>query len=159
MRRVTLLAAGKLKEKYLRDAVAEYKKRLSRDTQLTVTELPEARLSRDPSEKEIQQALDKEGEAILGRLPKQAIIVTLCIEGKQYTSEEFAATLTALEHQSSHVVFIIGSSHGLSDRVKEKSDIRLSLSSMTFPHQLARVLLTEQIYRAFAINGNSKYHK
>lgn len=159
MRRVTILAVGKLKEKYLQAAVAEYAKRLGRYTQFEVIECKEERLPRNPSALEITAALAKEGEEILRRIPAQATVISLCIEGRLYSSEELAETIEQLGHTTSHVVFVLGSSHGLSPEVKQYSQIKLSFSPMTFPHQLMRVLLAEQVYRAFSINHNSQYHK
>lgn len=159
MRRVTVLAVGKLKESYLRQAVAEYSKRLSRYTQFQVVEIPESKLPNNPSPAQIAAGLEKEGEKILSLVPPQAERVALCIEGDMLDSPQLAQRLRRMENTSSHVVFIIGSSHGLADCVKNSCPWQLSLSPMTFPHQLTRVLLAEQIYRAFAINQGIKYHK
>ena len=155
---VHLITVGKLKEKWLREAYAEYEKRLQRYCRLTCTELPEARLSETPAEAEITAALRQEGKAILqccrGRL------IALCIEGKLCSSEEFAKMLDAAAVAGdSTVSFVIGSSFGLSDEVKKAADMRFSISPMTFTHQIARVLLAEQLYRAFQISTGGKYHK
>ncbi len=155
---IQLTAVGKLKEKWLRDAFSEYEKRLSRYCKLTLTELPEARLPESPSAAEIAAALESEGKAILQTV--RGRLIALCIEGKMRSSEEFAAMLeqTALNGDST-VTFVIGSSFGLSDEVKKRADLRFSMSPMTFTHQIARVLLMEQLYRAFQISSGGKYHK
>ena len=139
---IHLITVGKLKEKWLRDAYAEYDKRLQRYCRLTLTELPEARLSESPSDAEIAAALQQEGKAILHSC--RGKIITLCIEGKLRSSEEFAEMLdSAAVSGDSTVSFVIGSSFGLSDEVKKAADLRFSMSPMTFTHQIARVLLME----------------
>lgn len=157
---IILLCVGKLKENYLREACREYEKRLSAFCRFTVEEIEAERLNDNPSEAEIASALEKEGRKLLSKIPSNAYVYTLCIEGKQKNSEEFAMTLeqTALNGFGT-AVFIIGSSYGLSDEVKEISDFKLSMSKMTFPHQLARVMLMEQIYRGYTIINNRRYHK
>lgn len=159
MLRVTVLAVGGLKEAYLRDACAEYLKRLGAFCKPAVVEIPEQRLPQNPSDAEIQKALEAEGAAMLARLPKGAAAVALCIEGEQLSSEQLAARLARAGGETSHVAFLIGGSHGLSETVKRACAARLSMSRMTFPHQLARVLLLEQLYRAFSIAAGGKYHK
>lgn len=160
MLRVTLLCVGNLKECYWRNACAEYEKRLSAFCKLSIVELPEERLPDAPSAAQITQVLDAEGKRILAKIPANAAVVALCIEGKEMPSPAIAATLERFANDGkSDVVFIIGGSHGLSDAVKEKATLRLSMSPMTFPHQLARVMLLEQLYRAFQISGGGKYHK
>lgn len=155
---IHLITVGKLKEKWLREAYSEYEKRLQRYCRLTLTELPEARLPETPSGAEIAAALAQEGKAILSACKGK--IIALCIEGKMRSSEEFAAILeqTAVSGGST-VSFVIGSSFGLSDEVKNRADMRFSMSPMTFTHQIARVLLLEQLYRAFQISSGGKYHK
>lgn len=157
---IILLCVGKLKENYLKDACKEYEKRLSAFCRFTVDEIEAERLSDSPSEAEIVSALNKEGQKLLKKVPSGAYIYTLCIEGQQKNSEDFASTLekTALNGFGT-VVFMIGSSYGLSDEVKKASDFKLSMSQMTFPHQLARVMLMEQIYRGYTIINNKRYHK
>ncbi len=157
---ITIICLGKLKEQYLKDASAEYIKRLSALCKLTVVEIAPEKLSDTPSQKQIEAALFAEGKKILEKIPKGAFVYTMCIEGKQKTSEEFSLELEniALDGNSS-IAFIIGSSFGLSDEVKRQSDARLSMSKMTFPHQIARVMLLEQIYRALQISKGTKYHK
>ncbi|MBQ6040979.1 MAG: 23S rRNA (pseudouridine(1915)-N(3))-methyltransferase RlmH [Oscillospiraceae bacterium] len=155
---IHLITVGKLKEKWLREAYAEYEKRLQRYCRLTLTELPEARLPEVPSEAETAAALAQEGKAILQAC--RGRIIALCIEGKLCSSEEFSAMLDrAAVSGDSTVSFVIGSSFGLSDEVKSRADMKFSMSPMTFTHQIARVLLAEQIYRAFQISTGGKYHK
>lgn len=160
MQNVTLICIGKLKEQYLRDAVAEYVKRLSTLCKLSIIELPAEKLSDNPSQKEIENALESEGKKILEKIPKGAYVYTMCIEGKQKTSEELSREMDDLAVRGfGSVAFIIGGSFGLSEKVKAVSSFRLSMSKMTFPHQVARVMLLEQIYRATQISAGTKYHK
>lgn len=155
---VKIIAVGNLKEQYLRDAFSEYVKRLKRFCNLQICEISESRLPDNPSQKEIQKALETEGKAILKEL--KGFAAAMCIEGKQLSSIEFAQKLNnAASEGGSWISFVIGSSFGLSDEVKSVADLRLSMSEMTFPHQLARVMLAEQIYRGFQINSNGRYHK
>lgn len=159
MLKITLLVLGKLKEKYLRDAQAEYVKRLGGLCNFTVVELEPARLPDRASAAQISAALENEAARILAKIPAGAKLVPMCIEGKQLSSEELAQTLEKYEMESGQVVFIIGSSYGLAERVKSAGHVRLSMSKMTFPHQLARIMLEEQIYRALKIRSGSAYHK
>jgi 23S rRNA (pseudouridine1915-N3)-methyltransferase len=157
---VTIIALGKLKEKYLRDAIDEYTKRISAYAKCDIIELNPVRLSENPSPAEIQNALSKEAEEIKKKIPNNSYVFSLCIEGKVKSSEDFAKSIKdATLNGKSNIVFIIGSSFGLSPEIKSLSDFKLSFSPMTFPHQLMRVMLLEQIYRAFQINTNGKYHK
>ena len=157
---VTLLTVGKLKESYLREACAEYAKRLEAFCRLTVWEGEEYRLPDKPSPAQIQAGLEAEGKKILQAIPQGAWVCALCIEGKELSSPQLAARLEqAAVAGKSHLVFVIGGSFGLSDEVKKRADFRLSISPMTFPHQLARVMVLEQVYRAFSINAGTKYHK
>ena len=157
---VTIIALGRLKEKYLKDAVDEYKKRLSTAVKLNMIELSPAPLSQSPSEKEKENALSSEAEAIRAKIPKGAYTVALCIEGKMLSSEKLAELFESVPLSGkSEIVFIIGSSFGLSESIKREADLRLSMSPMTFPHQLARIMLLEQIYRSTQINSGGKYHK
>lgn len=157
---IKIVALGKLKESYLREACAEYQKRLQAFCKLQITELTPYRLPDDPSAAQICEALDKEADEIEKHIPSNAFVYAMCIEGASLTSERFAAQL---EHAAviggATVTFVIGSSYGLSDRIKQRAQTRLSLSAMTFPHQLSRVMLLEQIYRAFQIRSGGKYHK
>ena len=156
---VWLICVGKLKEKFYKDACAEYSKRLSPYCKLTVVELPEVKLPKDPTLGEITTALSKEGDAIRAKLPPSSRVVALCVEGRMCSSEELAHMVPAANSQDKHLVFLIGGSHGLHPSVKAEAHERLSMSPMTFPHHLARVMLLEQIYRAFKINEGSSYHK
>ncbi len=154
---VNIIALGQLKESHFRAAADEYKKRLRTVSEI---EIRDERLPQSPSASQIKAALEKEADRILAAVPKRSFTVAMCIEGRQMTSEEFSKALddAALSGHSS-VTFIIGSSHGLSDRVKAASDLKLSMSKMTFPHKLARVMLLEAVYRASEISAGSKYHK
>ena len=157
---VTLIVLGKLKEAYLKSACDEYLKRLSSLCKINVTELSPARLPDDPSPAEIERALESEKTLILSKIPKNSKVVSMCIEGKQMPSKKFSAFFdeTAVTGQG-NITFISGSSYGLSQEIKNISDIKLSMSEMTFPHQLARVMLLEQIYRALMISAKRKYDK
>lgn len=160
MLNITIICIGKLKEQYLRDASAEYVKRLSVLCRLNIIELSAERLSDNPSQKEIDNALNTEGRRIIEKIPKSSTVYTMCIEGKQRTSEELSREIDSLTVDGvSSLVFIIGGSFGLSDEVKKLSHQRLSMSRMTFPHQLARIMLLEQIYRSLQISLGTKYHK
>ena len=157
---VNIICVGKLKEKYLRDACDEYSKRLGGFCKLNIVELNPKRLSDNPSPAEIKNALTAEGKEILSKIPSGSYVYAMCIEGGQMPSESLAKELDMLATRGkSNVVFIIGGSFGLSDEVKSAADSKLSMSKMTFPHQLARVMLLEQIYRAFQISSGGKYHK
>jgi 23S rRNA (pseudouridine1915-N3)-methyltransferase len=151
---------GKLKEKFYADAAAEYAKRLSRYCKLTIRELPEERLPEHPSQAQIDAALAKEADAIREKLPAGACVVAMCIEGQMRSSDELAALVRTWESNGSkHLVFLIGGSCGLHPSIKQEAWAQLSMSPMTFPHHLARVMLLEQIYRAYQINAGTKYHK
>ena len=160
MQKITILCVGKLKEKFYTDAVAEYAKRLSRYCKLEIVELPEERLPEAPSPAQIAAALEKEASAIRSKLPSSALIIALCVEGKLRSSEDLARMLADSAGRSqSQVVFLIGGSFGLDPSVKALAAERLSMSPMTFPHHLARVMVLEQIYRAYQINAGTRYHK
>lgn len=159
MIKITLITLGKLKEKYLREASAEYEKRLSRYCNLDIVELEPIKLSDKPSQSEIDSALQKEADMIIKKIPAASEVYSLCIEGKKLSSEEFADRNSKLTNEGKNITFIIGSSYGLSKNIKNLSNFKLSLSDMTFPHQLFRIMLLEQIYRAFKINEGSTYHK
>ena len=157
---VHLICVGKLKEKFYREAAEEYAKRLKGYCKLNLVELPEAKLSQEPSPAEIQGALEKEGEAIRAKIPAGSSIVAMCVEGKTRSSEELAKLVADWSMNSAkHLVFIIGGSYGLHSSIKAEAWVKLSMSPMTFPHHLARVMVLEQIYRAFKINEGSSYHK
>ena len=160
MQRVTVLCVGKLKEKFYTDAAAEYVKRLQRYCKLDVVELPEYRLPEEPSPAEIQKALQTEGAAIRERLPKGGAVVALCIEGKPCSSEELSRRIIDFGVQGkTQITFLIGGSVGLDEGIKKQADWRLSMSPMTFPHHMARIMLLEQIYRAYQIAAGTKNHK
>lgn len=157
---IHLICVGKLKEPFYRDAVAEYSKRLSGYCRLTLTELAEERLPQSPSQAQIDAALAKEAEAIRGKIPPSTSVIALCIEGRMRSSEELARLMSTWNYNSAkHLAFVIGGSYGLHPSIKAEAWDRLSMSPMTFPHHLARVMLLEQVYRAFKINEGSQYHK
>lgn len=160
MQKVTILCVGKLKEKFYIDAAAEYVKRLQRLCRLEIVELPESRLPDEPSPAEIRRALQAEAAAIREKLPKGGALVAMCIEGKPCSSEELSLRLTDFGVQGkTQITFLIGGSVGLDEELKRQADWRLSMSPMTFPHHMARIMLLEQIYRAYQIAGGAKYHK
>lgn len=160
MQHVNIVCFGKLRETFWRDAVAEYAKRLQAFCKFEITEIPEAPLRSEPSEKEIMQALEEEADVALKYINEKSFVIVLCVEGKQMPSEKLAETLSsAAQTGNGNVTFVIGSSFGLSDRVKKKANLKLSFSQMTFPHQLMRVILSEQIYRAYMIQNGTRYHK
>lgn len=156
---VNIICVGKLKESYLREATEEYAKRLKALCKLSVIELPEERVGDDPSDAEISRTVNAESERIMVKLGKGDYVIALCVEGKNISSEELSARLEDISMRSSTVDLIIGGSWGLSDAVKQRADFRLSMGKMTFPHQLFRVMLLEQLYRAFQISRGTKYHK
>lgn len=156
---VTIIAVGKLKKKYLRDGCAEYIKRLSAFAKVEVLEVQEERCGNHPSEAEKRRVMEKEGRRILAKLPKGAYVIPLCIEGQAYASEEFARCLSDVAMRHASIVFVVGGSFGLSPEVKAQGRQMLSFGKMTLPHQLARLVLLEQVYRAFSIQANTQYHK
>jgi len=157
---VTLITVGKMKEKHYISAFEEYRKRLGAFCRFELVEIPEQRLSEDPSEKEIAAALEKEALEIEKKIPSGAVLVAMCVEGVQKSSPELAAQFAAWGNGGrNRLCFLIGGSCGLAESVKAKADLRLSVSRMTFPHHLFRVMLAEQIYRAFSILEGSRYHK
>ena len=157
---ITIIALGKLKEKYMRDFSEEYQKRLSAYCKLNIIELSPKKLSDNPSQSEIQNALEAEAQQIKAKIPNGAYVFSMCIEGKQMPSEDFSRKISKLAVDGkSNIVFILGSSFGLGDEIKNLSDSRFSMSEMTFPHQMARIMLLEQLYRAFQISSGGKYHK
>lgn len=160
MLNIHILCVGRLKEKFYAEAAAEYAKRLSAYCKLTITELPEERLPKDPSQAQIDAALAREAQAVRAKLPPRCGVIALCVEGRQRSSEDLAGLLrTWMNRGEGHLVFLIGGSYGLDPALKAEAWARLSMSPMTFPHHLARVMLLEQIYRAFKINEGSSYHK
>ncbi len=157
---ITLITVGKLKEKYFVEASKEYEKRLSTYCKLDVKEIEQARLPQNPSQSEIELALKEETAKIKKAIPQNCEVVTLCIEGEMQDSVKLAKTLEGLRVSGcGKLCFIIGGSYGISDEIKEMSRLRLSMSKMTFPHRLARIMLLEQIYRAYKITEGATYHK
>ena len=159
MIKLKIITLGKLKEKYLRDAEAEYLKRLSAYAKCELIELEPVRLSDNPSSAECEKALLQEAELIKKKIPENSFVTAMCIEGKQYSSEEMSDLMFKGVRESGTLVYIIGSSFGLHDSIKSLANLKLSFSKMTFPHQLFRIMLLEQIYRGFKIEEGSKYHK
>ena len=159
MTQLTIIATGTVKENYLCEAISEYEKRLSAFCRVDTVILREERIQNEENAREVAAALEREGDAILARIPDGARVFALCIEGKEYASEELARIIGDAVDERGKLCFIIGSSHGLSPRVKARADLRLSFSRMTFPHQLVRVILLEGVYRSFSILAGKKYHK
>ena len=160
MQKVTILCVGKLKEKFYTEASAEYLKRLQRHCKCEIVELAEYRLPEDPSPAEIQKALATEAAAIREKLPRGGAVIAMCIEGKTCSSEELSRRMADFAVQGkTQLTFLIGGSVGLDAELKAQADWRLSMSPMTFPHHMARVMLLEQIYRAYQIQQGTRYHK
>ena len=159
MIQLTVITVGNLKERYWRDAVAEYEKRLGAFCKPHLVELKEARVGDNPSESEIQSALAEEGRRILEAVPPRSFRIALCVEGRQFSSEELAQQIDRALTQHASIACIIGSSHGLAEEVKAACQLRLSVSALTFPHQMMRPLLLEVLYRSFSILKGTKYHK
>ncbi len=154
---IDIICVGKLKEKFFADAVSEYKKRMGAYCKLNITELSETPCA---SREEAERTLSAEAEKIREKIPKDAYVICMCIEGREVSSEELSETISDLKCRGrSKLCFIIGGSFGLSEELKKSADLRLSMSKMTFPHHLARVMVLEQIYRAFKIEEGSGYHK
>ena len=156
---ITFITVGSLKEGYLKEAVSEYKKRLIQYARVDEVELKEERINDEDNSREVQVALDKEAEKILAAVPKGAHIIALCVEGKELDSPSLARHIGDAVNATGKIAFIIGSSHGLSPRVKSAAHFKLSFSRLTFPHQLMRVNLYEAVYRSFTILAGKKYHK
>lgn len=156
---VTVISVGSLKEAYLKEAVAEYKKRLSQYAKLEDIELREERIANEDDRAEISRALDAEAAKILASIPDGAYKIALCVEGREMSSEALAEVVRGAQDTTGKLALIIGSSHGLSDKVKAAANLRLSFSRLTFPHQLIRVNLWEALYRSFTIISGRKYHK
>ncbi len=157
---VKLICVGRLREKFYIEAFREYIKRLTAYCRFECIEIPEIRISDKPSVGEIAAALDKEADIVVKNIQQGSYLVALCVEGKKLSSEELAAVIRQCEGSGKpKLCFIIGSSYGLSYKIKSKADLSLSMSDMTFPHHLVRVMLAEQIYRGFKINEGSSYHK
>ena len=157
---ITIVSVGKLKETYLKQAIDEYKKRLTRYCTLNIIEVPDEKAPQSLSRKEEHLVMDKEGERLLARLPEDSYVIALERKGVTMTSEELANKIEDIQtYNSSHITFLIGGSLGLSNDVRKQTDLELSFSTFTFPHQLMRVILLEQLYRSFRINNNEPYHK
>ncbi len=154
-----IITIGNLKEPYWRDALSEYKKRLSAFCQVEEINLKESRLPDRPGEAQIAAALEAEACDILSHLSPRAYKIALCVEGKQFSSEQLAQKLEHAMQTAGEIILVIGSSHGLSDRVKAACDLRLSVSALTFPHQMMRVMLMEILYRCMSILRGTQYHK
>ena len=160
MLNVTLLCVGKMKEPHYIAAFEEYRKRLGAYCRFTLTEIPEQRLPESPSEREIAAALEKEAAEIERAIPAQSYVIALCVEGRQMSSPAFARHIESIQTAGrSRLCCIVGGSCGLSARIKQRADLALSMSEMTFPHHLFRVMLAEQLYRALNILDGGKYHK
>ena len=158
--KVTIYAHGTLAESHWRDACAEYVKRLTRLWPLTIVEAAEVRLPQNPTEGEIARALATEAKTALSKISPRAYVIALCIEGEMLTSPALSKKMEdAAAHGASEIVFLIGSSYGMDESLKRRADLRMSFSRMTFPHQLARVMLLEQLYRAMKIRSGERYHK
>lgn len=159
MATLKFITIGSLKEKYLSDAVSEYEKRLSGFCKIENINLKEAKLPAEPKDGDIRRALDEEGKLILTHMSERAYKIALCVEGRQFSSEELAKKLEQAFSISNEICFVIGSSHGLCDDVKAAADLKLSVSKLTFPHQLMRVILAESVYRCMNIIKGTRYHK
>lgn len=157
---ITIISVGKLKEKYLKLGIEEFSKRLSKYCKLDMIELDDEKCPENLSEKDMEIVKNKEGQKILSKVKSNSYVIALAIDGKNLSSEELAETMSKLAVRgSSHITFIIGGSLGLADEVLKRADYKLSFSKMTFPHQMMKLILLEQIYRAFRINNNEPYHK
>ena len=159
MANLTIISVGTLKEDYLKDAVSEYKKRLSQYARVDEVNIKEEKISDEDNPEEIRRALEREGEKILSAVPKGSAKIAMCVEGRQYDSPELASLIGRYSDECGKIAIIIGSSHGLAESVKRACDMRLSVSKLTFPHQLMRVILFEALYRSFTILAGKKYHK
>lgn len=161
MIRINIICIGKIKEKYFTDAINEYAKRLSAFCKFSITELAEEKIrSNNPNASQIEEVIEAEGKRILQKINPSDYVAAMCIEGKMLSSEELSKKLDGISLSGKSTVdFVIGGSYGLSNAVKCRADLKLSMSRMTFPHQMARMILSEQIYRAFEISSNGKYHK
>lgn len=160
MRPITILCVGKLKEKYWKDAVDEYSKRLSAYCDLKIEQVQDEKAAENLSEAQKQKVKDKEGEKLLSKLPDNTYLIALTIDGKKYTSERLSSHIEKIQSSGDgRIAFAIGGSLGLSEAVVKRADEKVSFSDLTFPHQLARVILLEQIYRSFKIRSGEPYHK
>lgn len=156
---INIICVGKIKEKYFTQAIAEFEKRLGRFCAFRIIELPDRKIPDNPTSGQEREVLEAEGADILKNLGKSDYVIALCVEGKELSSEEWAAKTADIMQTHSTITYIIGGSLGLSPAVKSRADLRLSLGRITLPHRIARLVLTEQIYRCFKINANETYHK
>ena len=160
MIKISIISVGKIKEKYLKLGIEEFSKRLSKYCKLEIIEVNDEKAPENLSEKEMLMVKDKEGKSILSKIKQTQYVVALAIDGEKLSSEKFARRLESLSlNGNSHLCFVIGGSLGLSDEVLSRADMKMSFSDMTFPHQMMRLILLEQIYRCFRINNNEPYHK
>lgn len=157
--KITVICVGKIKEKFFKDAIAEYEKRLSRFAEIDIIEVKDEKIPENVSQKEETLIIDKEGDAILSKIPKNCFKIAMCIEGTELSSMEFSEKLDIIKTENSNIAFIIGGSLGICKNVKSLCNMRLSFGQITLPHQLMRVVLLEQIYRAFKISAGETYHK
>ena len=157
--KINIICVGKLKEDFSKSAAAEYEKRLGRFCDVNIINIPDKSIPENPSQAQIEAVIAQEGEQILKKIAKGDYVVAMCIEGKELSSEAFAQKLADIQMQSSVISFVIGGSLGLCDKVKKLANFKLSLSHMTMPHNIARIVLEEQIYRGFKIMANETYHK
>ena len=157
--RVSVICVGKLKEKYFKDAVSEYEKRLSRFCTYEIIEVADSKIPDNASAAECEMILKAEGDRILSKIRPNSAVIAMCVEGKPLSSEQLADMIKNISFNTGNIVFIIGGSLGLCESVKKRADMCLSFGKITLPHQLMRVVLSEQIYRAFKINANETYHK
>ena len=156
---ISIICVGKLKEKYLKNAIDEYSKRLLKFASVEISEIPDQKIPEKSNDKIDAQILEKEGAQILSKIKSDSFVIAMFIEGNLVSSEDIAKKLSDITMTKSHITFIIGGSLGLSDEVKKRADYKMSFGKITLPHQLMRVVLLEQIYRAFKINANESYHK
>ena len=161
MIKINIICIGKIKEKYFTDAISEYAKRLTAFCKFSVTELSEEKIrNNNPNQSQIDEVIEAEGKRIMQKISQSDYVVAMCIEGKMLSSEELSKTIDNVSLSGKRTIdFIIGGSYGLSNEVKSRANLKLSMSRMTFPHTMARMVLSEQIYRAFEISTNGKYHK
>ena len=159
MLNIKIIASGNLKEQYLKDAVGEYSKRIGGMCKFEIVQLKEAPLPQEPSQAQIDSALESEAKKIFAEIPDKAYKIAMCVEGKQLTSKKLADEIEKISLRTSELCFIIGSSYGLAPSIKNAADMKLSISELTFPHQLMRVILLEQIYRSCRIINHEPYHK
>ena len=159
MIKIKIISVGKIKEKSLRVLIYEYVKRLGRYAKTQIVEINDLPVPDNPSESEILSTIEKEGREIIKNINPRSMVISLCIEGEKLKSEKFADFISKSQNSYSEITFVIGSSHGLSDEVKNSSNFKFSMSDMTFPHNIAKLMIVEQIYRAFKIINNENYHK